>query len=363
MNVMHILATAGTGGIESLCRDYSCYSNNKNIFIVLWGKNGESANVIRKCGGSVIELDSKKKDVLKVFATLCYIVKRYSIEAVVVHHAAPIMHIYMQLLKVRYKSLKTIAYAHGSAEDMCRHDDPKGLAIRKKILEKSLKRSTIVVAISNDVKKSLIAYFGVPENKISVIYNGTDTARFTSEISAIIKKPVRLIYVGRLIEEKGIQNTIKTLSVLSKDYEWIFDIVGDGIYRRTLEELIKALNLADRIHFWGKQSDIPKLLSEHDIFIHMPKWEEGFGITVIEAMAAGTLCICLAKGGIPEIITDREDGILVNTNEELEKVLNSIFADTQDAQLYKIRCNAAKTAEKFSIEHFSEQLDELVCRV
>lgn len=363
MNVMHLLATAGTGGIESLCKDYSHYSNNNNIFVVMWGKDGASANLIRQDGGVVIELDSKKKDVVKVFLKLNKMIKLYSIDVIVVHHASPIMHIYMQLLKSRYHKLMTVAYAHSAAEGMCRHNDSKGLELRKKVLRTSLKKSTKVIAISNGVKKSLIDYFGVPVNQISVIYNGIDISRFSMNIQKDLNNPVRLIYVGRLIKEKGVQITLEALSNLPKGLKWIFDIIGDGSYRKELEQQVKTLELKDQVHFMGNCGNVPELLKEHDIFIHMPECDEGFGIAIIEAMAAGLLCICRDKGGIPEIMTNEKDGILVHSKEELTEVLSDILSRSDEYHVVKLRENAVIRAKDFDIRQFSEHLDFMICNL
>lgn len=363
MNVMHLLATAGTGGIESLCKDYSHYSSNNNIFVVMWGKNGASANSIRQDGGVIIELDSKKKDIINAFHNLSKIVKFYSIEVVVVHHASPIIHIYMQLLKCHYRYLKTIAYAHGSAEDMCRHNDPNGLFIRKIILKASLKRSTKVIAISKDVKNSLIDYLRIPEDHISVIYNGIDTSRFTTNIQKDLHYPAKLIYVGRLIKEKGVQLTLEALSNLPKELKWTFDVIGDGSYRKELEQQVNALELTDQVHFMGNCGNVPELLKEHDVFIHMPEWDEGFGITIIEAMAAGLLCICRAKGGIPEIMTNGKNGILVHSKEELTEVLSDILSRSDEYHVVKLRENAVIRAKDFDIRQFSEHLDFMICNL
>lgn len=357
MNVMHLLATAGTGGIESLCKDYSHYSNNSNIFVVMWGENGTSAKAIKHDGGVAIELNSRKKDILKVFQKLSKMVKYYSIDVVIVHHASPIIHIYMQLLKKRYHNLRTVSYAHGAAEDMCRHNDPKGLIIRKVILRASLKGSTKVIAISNDVKKSLIEYLGIPEKHISVIYNGIDTSRFTTNIQKDLNNPVRLIYVGRLIKEKGVQSTLEALGNLSKGLKWTFDIIGDGSYRKKIEQQVNALELRDRVHFMGNCGNVPEILKGHDVFIHMPEWAEGFGITIIEAMAAGLLCICREKGGIPEIVTNGKDGILIHSKEELTEVLSDILSRSEKYQIVKLRENAAIRAKDFDIKQFSKHLD------
>ena len=240
---------------------------------------------------------------------------------------------------------------------MCRHNDPNGLFIRKIILKASLKRSTKVIAISKDVKNSLIDYLRIPEDHISVIYNGIDTSRFTTNIQKDLHYPARLIYVGRLIKEKGVQLTLEALSNLPKELKWTFDVIGDGSYRKELEQQVNALELTDQVHFMGNCGNVPELLKEHDVFIHMPEWDEGFGITIIEAMAAGLLCICRAKGGIPEIMTNGKNGILIYSTKELTKVLSDLLLKPIKSQIFKIRNNAVIRSKDFDIHRFSIQLD------
>jgi len=357
MNVMHLLTTAETGGIESLCRDYSRYSHNNNIFVVLWGQGGACATAINAEHGVAIELDSSKKKVLNVIIKLMRLVRQYSIDVVVVHHASPYTHIYMHLLKIRYSNIKTISYAHSVAKEMYRHNETKGLLVRKGILSCSLNRSNRVIAISNSVKKSLIEEFKIPSNRISVIYNGIDMSKFFNSNQNQNDNSDRLIYVGRLIEEKGVQVIIRALSKLSPGLDWSFDIVGDGEYRRVLEEQVFRLGLNNKVRFLGTRQDIPELLKQHDIFIHMPECEEGFGITIIEAMAAGLLCICKISGGIPEIIDNGYNGILLRTEDELTEILEDILTANKSISISVVRKNAKDKAKMFDISEFARELD------
>ena len=89
----------------------------------------------------------------------------------------------------------------------------------------------------------------------------------------------------------------------------------------------------------------------------MPEWDEGFGITIIEAMAAGLLCICRAKGGIPEIMTNGKNGILIYSTKELTKVLSDLLLKPIKSQIFKIRNNAVIRSKDFDIHRFSIQLD------
>lgn len=356
MNILHILASGGTGGIETLCKDYAIHSNNKNIFVFLW-KTGEIAEEMKKLGISTYCLQCSKKNILKSFHLLCDICKTNNIDSIVVHHAAPLAHIYMMRLKKKYPNIRTFAYAHGSAEDMCRHKQSKGLALRKRILKSSLNKADKTIAISEFVRISLIKYLGVSENKIKVIYNGVDTERFNCKIHNK-DKTLELIYVGRLIEEKGVQNTIRALSTLDSYIDYCFKIVGTGSYESELKKLVNNYNLQDKITFLGNRRDVPKLLSESDIFIHMPNWEEGFGITIVEAMSAGLICVCLNKGAIPEIIDNNKNGIIVDNLNDFNEIMKMLY--NNDTKINQIKDNAICKAKEFSIQKYVEQMDKLM---
>lgn len=363
VNVLHILASGGIGGIEILCKDYATYSKNNNIFLFLWN-GGIIADEMKNKGDNVIILNAKKKEVIKTLNRILKICRTYEIKSVVVHHASPISHIYLMIIKKLLPNITTIAYAHGNAEDMCGSLDERARFIRKLIMSKSLNSADKVIAISNSVKNSLISYFKINEKKIIVLYNGVDVKNFYLKRKKENRenKVLELIYVGRLIQEKGVQTIIKALSLLPSDFKYRFRIIGDGPYREILEKLVMNYGLMNRIQFLGKQKNVVEYLWKSDIFIHMPIWKEGFGITIVEAMAAGLICICARQGAIPEIITDKENGFLVEKNNyiNLKKVILDIVNKYSYEDLEKIRKNAVKKSKAFSIEKFSNTLDQIM---
>ena len=139
-------------------------------------------------------------------------------------------------------------------------------------------------------------------------------------------------------------------------------IVGDGDYREELEKYVKRKHLEGKVSFWGTRNDVAELLKESDIFIHMPLLEEGFGITIIEAMAAGLICICNDRGAIPEIIDNGVNGFILDHNKAgaLSELLNRIFYAENHNKLNEIGMNAVNSAKKYSIENFSQSLDKLI---
>ena len=176
MNVLHLLVKGEAGGIESLCRDYANYSNNKNVFAFLKGVDSVNAVKMKKSGHTVIELNYSSKKAIGVWKNLNKQIKLYSIKVIVVHHASPILYLFAWGLKLKNAYLKIVAYAHCEAEDMLSGSGK--LSIKDKIIVNSCVNSDKVIAISSAVRSSLIECFGVQKNKICVVHNGVDLSRF-----------------------------------------------------------------------------------------------------------------------------------------------------------------------------------------
>ncbi len=214
MNVLHLLVKGEAGGIESLCRDYANYSNNKNVFAFLKGVDSVNAVKMKKSGHIVIELNYSSKKVIGVWKKLNKQIKLYSVDVIVVHHASPILYLFAWGVKLKNSYLKIVAYAHCEAEDMLSGSGK--LSIKDKIIVNSFANSDKVIAISSAVRSSLIDCFGLKENKICVVHNGVDLSRFKSNYNCEMHNPIRLLYVGRLVKEKGVQNILFALSKLSE---------------------------------------------------------------------------------------------------------------------------------------------------
>ena len=362
MKIMHLLAAGGTGGIETLCKNYAMHSVHDNTFVIVWGKDGATYLEMRKNGADVIQLNASKRRPLQTLKRIDKIRRERKIDVVVVHHAAPLAYLYLALVKKKERDhIHTITYAHGNAVDMYHIHERRGRFLRKNVLKYTLRNTDQIVAISQSVKESLVKYLNAPEKKICVVYNGVDTKKFNYAELHPFTYPRRLIYVGRLVREKGVQITLKALADLPEELEWRFLVIGDGPFRKELEQLAAQLNLQGKVQFLGTRSDIQMLLEKADIFIHMPIWEEGFGIAVVEAMSAGMLCICGDSGAVPEIIRDGENGILIHDNNqaELRDCLEKVIGQRAD-NYYQIRNKARENSEKYSIDTFSRTLDSVL---
>ena len=355
MKVLHLMVSGRAGGIESLLRDYVNYSRHENLFLFAWD-GGPMADQIENSGCRVIRMNQPQEGSRAVCRRILELCKQERVAAVVVHHEAPLLRLAALLARHRCPEIRVFCYAHSDARFLCGTGKKVGLAVKKQIFRYTFRRADKAVAISNAVKDSLMGYLGVPEEHIAVIYNGAVLSRF-HPVERRPAGPLRLIYVGRLIEEKGVQNTLTALSRL-KDVDYRFTIVGDGDYRQTLEALAKELGIGDQVDFLGTRSDVPELLAGADVFIHLPDCAEGFGIAVVEALASGLICVCNDRGALPEIVEDGVSGLIVKSGDSVAERLRSLIPGS--AQWERIRRGAVDAAQKFSIETFAAKLDDLI---
>ena len=149
-----------------------------------------------------------------------------------------------------------------------------------------------------------------------------------------------LIFVGRLVPEKGIGDLIRAVSYLDEPYPDIsVMVVGEGPARHDTEGLAADLGIAQRVHFigWVAPELLPNYLKAADIFVGPSKraadgWVEAQGLTFVEAMIAGTPVIATRSGGIGDVVRHEETGLLVPEGDP-EAIARSVGRLAKDPDL------------------------------
>lgn len=356
--VLHLMVSGGIGGIENLMKQYAADSALDNHFAFLWG-GGEVAQAMEQAGIPVYIMDLPGEGIPATLHKVARLIHLERYDAVVSHHRAPLLKLILLWLKTYFPDIRTYAYAHSNARDICESSRPKALLTRVLIQKAACLTADGVIAISSSVKDSLEHYLRIPPEKISVIYNGISVPDPLPQRSST---GATLIYTGRLVPEKGVQSTLQALQILAQTQNFTFYIAGDGPYRTFLQQLTEELGLENQVHFLGYRQDVFSLLTQADIFIHMPRWEEGFGLSVIEAMAAGCICVCGDRGAMPELITHGHNGFLVPEDDPtfLAKTLDSVIRQNLTHGFPKLRHHAAQRAADFSASRFTNRLDSCV---
>jgi glycosyltransferase involved in cell wall biosynthesis len=224
------------------------------------------------------------------------------------------------------------------------------------------------IAVSTGVLETLVAASGLPRRRMQVIHNGIEPQKYApGERMFPVREAgeVRIGYFGRLSHEKGVSSLLHGLAKLIPSHPQVrMLIVGDGPERSQLEAATAALGLTNSVHFLGFRTDARRIMAEVDILAHVPVYE-GFGLVVLEAMAAGLPVVTNdAPGGPSEIVLHGETGLVVphGSARALADALAGLIADPAERDRLgrngQIRC-----AEQFSASVMARRTVDLYERL
>lgn len=169
-----------------------------------------------------------------------------------------------------------------------------------------VRRARRIRTVSERGKRGLVTA-GVAPTAIDVIPIGGD---LPSEIPSAHAFRGRLLYVGRLAPEKGVDILLNAFASVRSPVPLTLDLVGDGPERGTLERLARDLGIADRVRFVGWQNDVMSYYAEADIAIQ-PSWFEGWGRTLIDAAAVGLPIVTTDVGCVGDVLRPDDDALVV----------------------------------------------------
>ena len=205
-------------------------------------------------------------------------------------------------------------------------------------LNKFIKR--LVLAKSDGLTANTSATSSAIDDRTSarpvrIIPMGVDIARFAHGDRAVLrallaKENFLLLFVGRLVEKKGVDNLLRALAILPAPLkqQTVLWIVGDGDLRPALEKTARDLAIDGQTRFWGMvpNQELANFYAAADLFV-APSIEaesgdtEGQGVVFLEAFAARACVLATRVGGIDSVVRDRRTGILVQPNQSKDLAL------------------------------------------
>lgn len=217
-----------------------------------------------------------------------------------------------------------------------------------------------VIAISNSVKRSLNRYELVPSKKIFILHNGIDYEKFfkIAESNNILREnPIVIGTVCRLEPQKGIQYLLLAMRIILTKFPSVrLEIVGDGSLFQELQSLTKDLGISNSVKFFGKFVDVIPFYKKMNLFV-LPSLYEGFGIVLLEAMAAGVPVIATNVDGIKEVVIDGESGILIPSKNP-EAIADAVLKLIENPQLADKLVDAGlKRSKSFDIKEHVMKLE------
>ena len=223
-----------------------------------------------------------------------------------------------------------------------------------------------VIVVSEGLRTFLEKAERLPRRKMVVIGHGiepTSRPATRDEARGVLGLPSRgplLGMVGRLSPEKGQIVQLRALpAVLAAFPQATCVFAGEGPTRAALEAEIRLLGIADRVVLLGFRRDVPMVLAALDLFVQ-PSIYEGFGLSLLEAMAAGLPSVASRVGGIPEVIEDGHTGLLVPPQDPaaLASAIIRLLGDRDGARRLG-EAAAGRARDKYSLARVAARVDEL----
>lgn len=336
MKILFVINSLKFGGAESLVFNFlknaKKFQHDLDIEVCIFYEEGEWTQKLNDLKLIVHNIDAKMWNAFKITSQLYKIFKnkRYDI----VHgHLWPTLY-YLGFMQKLNKSAKFIFTEHNTWNKRRKH------RILKKIESIFYSSYDSIIAISTETKSGLVKWQPQLEKKITILENGV-TIPACSKTSYNLRKPISLLFVGRLVKQKGVDIAIKAIGGLTKKgFNLKLTIVGRGEEEQYLKELAQELP----IDFLGARANISKIMNTHDIILIPSRWE-GFGLVAIEAALVGIPIIASKVDALSRIIENEKSGLLFspeNINELQEKIICLIHSDALRQELAN---NAKKVAE------------------
>lgn len=363
INVLHIIQNSKTGGVQkqllNLLKTYDL--SIINPIVCSFRPKEEIGIEIEKLGLDFISFDSKRhyRFSPQIIMKLIKLMKQKKIHVVRAHKYRASLY---GRIAARFAGIPVvITSVHGNYR--------KDLRLERRIANKILLRGTDrIVAVSESIKKDIVKYDKVDPSKVVVVYNGTDLARFSPDIKAenmrkslsIKEDDIVVCCVGRIVPAKGLEYLIEAVSLLKKEIKNIkLLLVGGGWLLEKMKKKASECGVDDLTIFTGKRDDVPEILSCIDVFV-MPSIAEGFGNAIVEAMSMEKPVVGTRIGGIPEIIKDGVNGIIVPPEDPqaLAKAIKDVIVN-KPSTLKMLKQAKEDALSKFTIQGTARKWESL----
>lgn len=230
----------------------------------------------------------------------------------------------------------------------------------------------LTIAISQLVRQHLLEDFRVAPDRVRYIPNGVDPDHYASVPEATAVQAMRSQWglspqhpviggVGRMAagRVKGFDLVLMAAHLLEPTMPTVEVLLaGDGPRRPFLEDVAERLALRARVHFVGSVNDIRVPLALMDVFVFSSRWPEGFGLSLIEAMAAGKPVVAVRSGAVPDIVEHERSGLLVPPEDPaaLAEAIARLLKDREFAVQLGLGAQA-RIREHFSLERMTTDIE------
>jgi glycosyltransferase involved in cell wall biosynthesis len=316
--ICQVLHSLDVGGAELLAvRIARQHRGSQRFVFVCLDHPGTMAEELLAEGFPVHALHRRPGLDGQVILALAAVLRRERVDLIQAHQYTPFL--YSLVARRLWRRPSILFTEHGRLFPDYRR--PKRVWANRLLLE----RRDRVVAVGEAVRQALFMNEGIPKERVTVIYNGTDTQAHAASVpdQKSLRAEIRvgprdllILQVARLDPIKDHATGLRTLEhVVWHRRDARLVLVGEGPERTSIERIVQERNLAPYVRLLGLRTDIPRLMQSANVFL-LTSVSEGIPLTVIEAMASGLPIVATRVGGLAELVDDGLTGILVPAGDD-----------------------------------------------
>jgi len=353
LKIAYVLGGLPFGGIENLMFDIAkeLKSRNVNFKIINLSGTGVKTKEFLEENLPVVNLGNSLKEIKTFRIDTALKLRKFfkDYKPQIVHSMHFSADYFSRLAAINLKS-KVITHIHNVKVEK---------RLERKIANKLLSyRTNVFLSVSKEVYKMVEKEHNIAQKPHYVLYNAINPRKFKEKTDIKLEDHFYLLCIGRFRKVKNFDIAIKAYSLVTSQIpNSKMLLIGDGKDREKLENLVKKLNLQEKVEFLGYRNDIPAILKKikRGVLL-MPSSYEGFPITHIEAMYAGIPAIISPFVPSKEIASSAS---LITPIDEKE-LAKSIVKIYKDKKLYeKLSSEAKRIASNLTIEKYTDKLLKL----
>ncbi len=301
---------------------------------------------------------------LSLASKIAEIVKLKQLDIIHAHYAIPhaVCAILAKQMVEDNCDLKVITTLHGTDISTLGHD-----ASLHEVIKYGIEKSDMVTAVSQSLVQETYEIIQ-PKKEIKMIHNfiSDDFTRIETDLKkelGIHPNEKVVLHVSNFRQAKRIDQVVKVFAKTLETGKATLLLVGDGPEWSSIQNLVNCLGIGKSVIMLGKQENLQEIFSIADVFMLLSD-KESFGLVLLEAMSCGVPCIGTNVGGIPEVISDMENGYIVPVD-DIKFAANRLSKLLSDDELHEQFSKDAinKVRERFSVEKIVEQYEDLYLSV
>jgi L-malate glycosyltransferase len=291
------------------------------------------------------------------------VVREHRLDLLHCHYAIPhatSAWITKQMLHEEQRDIRVVTTLHGTDITIV-GQDPSFHSITKFSIEKS----DALTAVSQYLLRETRSAFGCTACRIDVIPNFVDPAVYNrgryagNELPRFDGDRKVLMHISNFRPVKRVLDVVRVFATVNREVDSVLVMVGDGPDRHAAEQEARDLGVDRHVRFLGKIDSVAPLLAAADLFL-LPTDAESFGLSALEALASGTPVIGTKVGGLPEVVTDGETGVLCGVG-DVEGMAGAAVTLLRDASRWAQMSHAAErdARSRFAMDDVVRRYEEL----